>query len=613
MSDISPKLKALIEQQKKKQEALDKYLVESEEYFQICASENIEQSRLRVPPKLKDFTVDANGDEISYKNNTSIKPKDCKLRLTQKYIDEYAFCSTHPIYTIKNYFKVVHQDYGVVNLDPYAFQEKIIQTAFKEKRTLVRVGRQAGKSTILVGFILFYCMFNKNKNIALVANKAATAKEILDRIKLAYLNLPHFLKPGIVKWNDNKIVFENGMTIIAAATSSSSIRGLSISVLYIDEISHIHPKMWKSFEASTFPVISSSKMAKIICTTTPKGRDHFWRLWDKSEKGKGAYKLIHVRWNEIPGRTEQWKQATLMSECGGDEDVFAQEYDAQFVGETKSLVDSDTVNWMAQHISKPIKKEGELWIFEECKKGNDYVITCDVSEGKEQDYSTIHVLNVSTIPYKQVASFKSNKIDIVEFPGLIYQVAMRYNEAFVLIENNNMGVGVCKDLWVDYEYRNMFNLKQEKINQKTPLVIELGFRTSNKTKKLGEQYLKFLLKKSKIQIVDERTFEEFNNLIYNPSNGCFEADDKNINDDLFAALRNLCFIIKTKKFDWVFQHTLTKPDVFKETIDEVKQMLIGFPIIKDDGTNPNLNRRRDPNKPYIDKLEEIMRKNNFTW
>lgn len=588
---MQSKNNTLLNQQKAKQEILDKYLQESEDYFQLCASEDIQQSRLRIPPKLKDFTHDADGDEIQYKNNTSIKPKGCRLRLKQTHIDEYAFCSCRPIYTIKNYFKVVHQDYGIVNLDPYTFQEKIIQTTFKEKRTLVRVGRQAGKSTILVGFILFYCMFNKNKNIALVANKASTSKEILDRIKLAYTLAPHWLKPGVVKWNDNKVVFENGMTIIAAATTSSSIRGLAISLLYIDEISHIHPKMWKSFEASTFPVISSSKMAKIICTTTPKGRDHFWRMWDKSAKGKGAYKLIHVRWNEIPGRDEKWKQTTLMSECGGDEEVFSQEYDAQFIGESKSLVDSEVVDWVAQGIAQPVKKEGELWIYEQPKKGTDYVITCDVSEGKELDYSTIHVFRISSVPYKQVATYKSNKVDIVEFPGVIYQLAMRYNEAYVLIENNNMGVGVCKDLWVDYEYRNMFNLKQEKINQKTPAVFELGFRTSNKTKKLGEQYLKFLLKKSKIEIVDSRTLEEFNNLVYNPSNGCFEADDRNINDDLFAALRNLCYIIKTKKFDWIFQYCNEKPDVFKETVDEVKHLLSSFPIIRDDGKNPFLNRK----------------------
>ena len=274
-----------------------------------------------------------NKPEKGYLGNTNIKGKGAQIEYTPEMIQEYVKCASDPIYFSEKYIKIVHVDHGLIPIRMYDYQKDIVESITNNRRVAVCTSRQAGKTTTAVAVILHYVLFNDHKTVALLANKGDAAREILDRIKIAYEALPKWMQQGVVEWNKGSVEFENGCKIIAAATSSSAIRGKSISFLYIDETAFV--ENWDEFFASVFPTISSGKTTKILFTSTPNGLNHFYKTCEgakevdpnsKSREGKNGYIYIEVPWYEVPGRDEKWKQETLAA-MNFDTEKFSQEFE----------------------------------------------------------------------------------------------------------------------------------------------------------------------------------------------------------------------------------------------------------------------------------------------
>lgn len=265
----------------------------------------------------------------SYLGNQNIKKSGVAVSWTNEQQDEYFKCMNDPLYFAEKYVKVVSLDKGFIPIRLYDFQKEVLTKITNERNVVVATSRQAGKTTLAAVVILHYVLFNEFKTVALLANKAAGAREILSRIRMAYEALPAWLQQGIVTWNKGSIELENGSKIFSAASSSDSIRGTSVNFLYIDEAAFL--KNWEEFFTSVYPTISSGSTTKILLTSTPNGMNHFYDIFESAKLGENhqawnGYHYVEAPWWKVPGRDEKWKQKTLAS-LQFNKVKFAQEYE----------------------------------------------------------------------------------------------------------------------------------------------------------------------------------------------------------------------------------------------------------------------------------------------
>jgi len=520
-----------------------------DEFMKTLSLEDITEAFSRQKPELEDITVDSNGRELSYERSVVRKPPDVSLDLTREHIEEMNYCFKHPIYMIKNYIKIINQDKGIMNFKMYPYQAQYIKDCFANKRLISCWGRQSGKTTSSSAFMLLFTLFNKDKTVAIVANKQATSKEILDRIKLMYDYLPMWLKPGIIEWNKNSVKFDNGCKIIAAATSSDSIRGQAVSLLYIDEFAFIPKNLVNEFIESTFPVISSSKLARILITSTPNGKNHFYKFYEEARLKKSTFTHSKINWYDVPGRDEKWRLDQI-KELGSIE-KFNQEYGAEFANASNMAFKTDTIN----HIEKlqvvdplidNVKRAEGLRIFQRPIKGRKYLISADVAGGKNRDYSTMVVIDITTDDFNIVATYRSDEIHTSDYPAMIYNIALYYYGAYIIIENNGLGDGVANDLWHNYEYTNIFSADFTKEQRyKKGFYKDIGIKTNKKNKKAGVLFLSSMLDKYQINIPDIQIVDELYTFIKN-DNDTYSASTGN-HDDFVMNLVLFAYLAKTRE------------------------------------------------------------------
>src|SRR5210317_201223 len=321
-----------------------------------------------------------------YNGNTNIKRKGMSIQFDQEMIAEYMKCAKDPIYFAEKYIKIVHVDHGLIPIRMYDYQKDIVNAITFNRRVTVNTSRQAGKTTTAVAVILHYVLYNDHKTVALLANKGDAAREILDRIKIAYEALPKWMQQGVVEWNKGSVEFENGCKIIASATSSSAIRGKSISLLYIDETAFV--ENWDEFFASVFPTISSGKTTKILFTSTPNGLNHFYKTCEGAREGTNGYEYVEVPWYKVPGRDDEWKRETLAA-MDYDYEKFAQEFECQFLGSSGTLIEGNKLKALVH--KRPIRESSKIRMYAKPVKGNTYFCVVDVSRGKGLDYSAFQI------------------------------------------------------------------------------------------------------------------------------------------------------------------------------------------------------------------------------
>ena len=530
-----------------------------------------------------------------YLGNPNLKKINVPVEFTQEQIQEFDSCSKDPLYFIQNYVKIVSLDDGLIPFKMYDFQKEIIGTMHNNRFTICKLPRQSGKSTIIVAYLLHYALFNPNSNVAILANKSSTARDILGRLQLAYENIPKFLQQGVLNWNKGSIELENGSKIVAAATSSSAVRGGSYNIIFLDEFAFVPATIAEQFFSSVFPTISSGKNTKMIIVSTPHGMNMYYKLWTDAVNKQNDYVPIEVHWSEVPGRDEKWKENTIRNTS---QEQFNQEFECEFLGSIDTLISSTKIKVIPY--APPLQSQGGLDVFEKPDKNKMYVCTVDVARGMGKDFSAFIIFDVSQMPYRVVAKYRNNEIKPMVFPNVIQQTCKGYNNAHILVEVNDLGGQISDALQYDLEYDNLLMTTQR---GRAGQVLgsgfsgrgsQLGIRMTKQIKKVGCSNLKTIVESDKIIINDFNIIEEMST--FSRQNNSWKAEE-GCNDDLMT-----CLII----FGWLSNQTyfkeLSNSDVrsklYEEQSNIIEQDMAPFGFI-DDGINT------PESQPFKDEYGEI--------
>jgi len=501
-----------------------------------------------------------------YLGNPNLKRANVAQEFSQEQILEFYACRNDPIYFAEKYVKIVSLDEGLTAFKPYHFQKKLIKNFHENRFNICKMPRQTGKSTTCVAYLLHYVVFNDSVNVGILANKAATARELLGRLQTAYENLPKWMQQGIIAWNRGSLELENGSKILAASTSASAVRGMSFNILFLDEFAFVPNHIADSFFSSVYPTITSGKSTKVIIVSTPHGMNHFYRLWHDAEKGKNEYVPTDVHWSEVPGRDEKWRKSTI---ANTSEQQFKVEFECEFLGSVDTLISPSKLRALVY--DEPQTRSAGLDVYEACKKDGDYVITVDVARGVGGDYSAFIVIDITEFPHRVVAKYRNNEIKPMLFPNLIWEVAKSYNNAFILCEVNDVGDQVASILNFDLEYENLLMCSmrgragqivgQGFSGKKT----QLGVKMSKTVKKVGALNLKTLIEEDKVTFKDYEILSELTTFIQ--KHNSFEAEE-GCNDDLAMCLVIYAWLVAQDYFK-----ELTDQDVRKRLYDEQKNQI----------------------------------------
>lgn len=507
-----------------------------------------------------------------YNGNPKIKRANVKIPVTQFHIDEWAKCRDDIVYFVRKYMKIKHVDKGKIAFDLWDFQEELLKQFVKERFNIVNTARQVGKTTITVAFLLHYVIFNDYKTIGILANKGETSRKILARLKLAYENLPGWLQRGVVEWNKGSIELENGSIIMATSTSTSASRGDSFSTVFVDEAAFIPTNIWDEFYKSVYPTISSGKETKIILVSTPNGLNHFYKLFTFAQQGKNDYTPFTVTWKSVPGRDEEWKRQTIANTSIDD---FLQEQECQFLGSSNTLISLAAIKNMAQKNPIETALEEDFKMYEKPKEGHVYVATIDVARGRGLDYSALSVLDITSYPFRQIATYRSNKISPLLFPNIIHNICKKYNRAFALIENNDVGHEVADILNYDLEYENIINTNGGR-------KFQLGVHTTPKVKRLGCSNFKDLVETQKLVIQDYDTIDEIAGFVKKGNK--YEADGDG-HDDMVMGLVLFSWLTSQDYFKSLTNKNI-RQEMFEENMRIIEQNITPFGVIADGVTDP---------------------------
>ena len=513
-----------------------------------------------------------------YLGNPNLKKANTPIEFTQENIEEYLKCKSDPVYFAMNYVKIVTLDEGLKSFQPYDFQEKLINNFHDNRFNICKMPRQTGKSTTVISYLLHYVVFNDSVNVGILANKAATARELLGRLQTAYENLPKWMQQGILSWNRGSLELENGSKILAASTSASAVRGMSFNILFLDEFAFVPNHIADSFFASVYPTITSGQNTKVIIVSTPHGMNHFYRMWHDSEKGKNEYVPTDVHWSQVPGRDEVWKEQTI---ANTSEQQFKIEFECEFLGSVDTLIAPSKLKTLVYE--SPLTTNAGLDIFQQTKENHDYITTVDVARGVGADYSAFVVVDITEFPHQIVAKYRNNEIKPMMFPNVIWEVAKNYNNSFILCEVNDIGDQVASILHYDLEYENLLMASmrgragqivgQGFSGKKT----QLGVKMSKTVKKIGSLNLKTMIESDKLLFKDYDILSELTTFI--SKSNSFEAED-GCNDDLAMCLVIYAWLVNQDYFKELTDQDVRKR-LYEEQKNQIEQDMSPFGFIED--------------------------------
>ena len=524
-----------------------------------------------------------------YLGNPHVKKDGIEEDWEPEKVQEYAKCMANPAFFAKNHIKIINLNDGLVPFDLYPYQEDMFDHFKNNRFSVLLACRQSGKSISSLAFLLWYALFNPEQTIAVLANRGATSREMLGRITLMLENLPFYLQPGCKTLNKTSIEFSNNSRIIAESTSSSSIRGFSVNLLFLDEFAFVEKAA--QFYTSTYPVISSGKDSKVIVCSTANGiGNQFHKIWEGAVQGVNEYKPFRVDWWDVPGRDEKWKEETISNTS---EIQFDQEFGNTFFGTGQTLISPQTLLSLKASRTLRILESGDMMMYEAPQRGSQYVICVDVAKGRGQDYSTFNVIDISSRPFKQVAVYRNNLISPILFPDIIYKYANLYNEAYVIVENNDAGMLTCHGLHQDLEYEN---LHMESVVKSGGVGVEM----TRRTKRIGCSGFKDLMEAGKLEIVDEQTIMEIST--FEVKGASYEASDGN-HDDLVMNLVMFGYFVSTSAFKEMSDIDV-KRLMFNQRMKEIELDVPPFGIQDEDAhADISYEDRLDP-WSMIDRIDE---------
>ena len=545
--------------------------------------------------------------ESVYLGNPNLKKANVAQEWTKEDLEEYSICMKDPIYFIQNYVRIISLDEGLISFKLYDFQKEMVGTFHNNRFTICKLPRQSGKSTTIIAYLLHYILFNPTVNIAILANKAAVARDLLGRLQLAYEQLPKWLQQGVMSWNKGSLELENGSKILASSTSASAVRGGSYNIIFLDEFAYVPANVAEQFFSSVYPTISAGTTTKVIIVSTPHGMNMFYKLWMDAENERNSYVPIEVHWTEIPGRDAAWKEETIKNTS---QSQFNSEFECEFLGSIDTLITPARLRTLAY--KDPIQSNAGLDLYEKPKENHTYVLTADVSRGTSNDYSAFIVFDVTEMPYKIVGKYRDNEIKPLIFPSKIYDVARAFNQAFVLIEINDIGEQVANAMQFDLEYDNMI---MASMRGRAGQVMgggfsggraQLGVRTTKAVKKTGCSNLKQLVEDSKLIVEDYDCINELSTFIVKGHS--FEADE-GCTDDLVA-----CMFLFAWATDQTYFKELTDVDIratmMREQQDALEQDMAPFGFVVTGLEEENIGEMVDE---YGTKWSPIVRDHSSNW
>jgi hypothetical protein len=516
-------------------------------------------------------------DDI-YLGNPNLKKANTPIQFTKEQVTEFIKCKKDPVYFAAKYVKIVSLDEGLVPFDMYKFQKKLIKNFHNNRFNICKMPRQTGKSTTVVSFLLHYAVFNDNVNIGILANKAATARELLGRLQTAYENLPKWMQQGIIAWNKGSLELENGSKILAASTSASAVRGMSFNIIFLDEFAFVPNHIADSFFASVYPTITSGKSTKVIIVSTPHGMNHFYRMWHDAERGRNDYIPTEVHWSEVPGRNAKWKKQTI---ANTSEEQFRVEFECEFLGSVDTLISVAKLKTLVYN--DPIKKNAGLDIYENPIDDHSYIITVDTARGIDGDYSAFIIFDITDFPYRVVAKYKNNEIKPMLFPSIIHDLAKAYNYAYTLIEVNDIGDQVASILFFDLEYENVLMCS---MRGRAGQIVgsgfsgkksQLGVRMTSAVKKLGCSNLKTLLEDDKLATCDYDIIAELTTFVQRKNT--FMAEE-GCHDDLAMCLVIFSWLVAQDYFKEMTEQDVRKR-IYEDQKNQIEQDMAPFGFLND--------------------------------
>ena len=534
-------------------------------------------------------------NDFGYLGNPLVKRDGVEQTFTQDEMQEYIRCMNDPSYFANKYIKIINLDDGLVPFELYPYQEDMFNHFNDNRFSIVLACRQSGKSISSVVYILWFAIFKPEQTIAILANKGSTSQEMLGRVTLALENLPFFLQPGCKTLNKKSIEFSNNSRIVASATSGNSIRGMSVNLLFLDEFAFVDNDA--TFYTSTYPVITSGKTTRVIITSTANGLGNtFHKLWEGAVQGTNDFKHFRVDWWDVPGRDEEWRRQTI---ANTSELQFDQEFGNNFHGTGNTLINANAL--LSLKAKQPLYSMNNVNVYEipvkkepddPESKDHSYVMLVDVAKGRGQDYSTFNILDVSTNPFKQVATFRDNMISPLLFPDVIYKYANLYNKALVVIENNDAGQVVCNGIFYDLEYENVYTSNGVSADA-------IGVYMDKRTKKLGCSHIKDLVEQKKVEIVDAETIVEMSTFVARGQS--YEAM-VGYHDDLMMNLVMFGWFAATPMFAESIDIGM-RQFIYSNQMKQIEEEVLPFGF-NDDG-------REELNKVHVDNTGQIWRE--FRW
>ena len=450
----------------------------------------------------------------SYLGNPRLKKSGITIQYTQEQFEEYSKCAADPAYFIENYVKIVNVDQGLIPFKLYSYQRTMVETFNDNRYSICKLPRQAGKSTTVTAYMLWLILFTDQQSIAILANKGRLANDMLGKIQLAYEYLPFWLQQGVTVWNKGNIELENGSKILAAATSSSAVRGGSYNLVFLDEFAFIQRNIAEQFFSSVYPTISSGTTSKIIIVSTPNGLNHYYKMWMDAIEKRSLYVPIDVHWSDVPGRDEQWKLDTIKNTS---EEQFRAEFETEFLGSAHTLISATKLRQLA--FTTPNTNNYGVDIYDLPEPKHNYAITVDTSDGVGLDFCAFSVIDISEVPYRHVAKFYDNKISPNMLPDIIFRTGEFYNKAYVLIETNDgNGLQVAQTLHSDLEYDNVLTTTTkgragQSISGGFAGRLGLGIKMTKQVKRIGCTALKDLIEYDKLILRDFDTIRELSNFV----------------------------------------------------------------------------------------------------
>jgi len=513
----------------------------------------------------------------SYLGNSSLKKIGISIPFTEENVLEYKKCSEEPIYFIDNYCHIVTLDHGIQKFKLFDCQKEKINLIHKERRVIIMESRQAGKTTTAAAYILWYTLFQADKNVAILANKDKTAREILSRYQLMYEHLPLWMQQGVKTWNKGDIELENNSKVFTAATTTAGIRSKSVNLLYIDEAAIIPNNIADAFFTSVYPVVSAGQTTKILITSTPLGYNHFWKFWNDAEHGRNGFVPLFIPYWKIPGRDERWaeEQRRVLGDVKYNQEVLC-----KFLGSALTLIRSDIIEQMS-YIEPIYQKEG-LDLYEMPEKNHSYVIVADTAKGVGGDYSAFVIVDITEVPYRVVGKYRDNNIAPMLYPSVIYRIASDFNSAHVLIEINT-SEQVAHILYQEYEYENILFVQRDSKGQRVSGGFagagktQLGVSTDKKVKRIGCFNFKSLLEEKKLLVFDADVISELSTFI--ESKGSYEAD-VGYHDDLVMPLVLFGWLTTNSYFREITDVNLRKA-VYEQRIKQIEEDMLPVGFIND--------------------------------